>query len=546
MSLRIRSYHKPKGGAAFTEITNYMVKTGNVRMFHGRTRTPAGTVTFDDLLPVTVRPHDEIKLTVDDGTEYHFFSGLFVPSNNQTTDLTWRFESYNRLLKKRRVSSVYLQKTRRQIMQLILDEYFPEISYDDTSLPEGTTEADTELRDERFDSKFASEIFDQYATDLGRVWEVDKDKVMNVKTDEYPSSSYTITDRQVLGKLRLNFDISRWRTQARVEGASTEIVEQKDFTGSAVSAASNVMGLDFSPKTVEVKQIPNGTDEANASPLRGAIAESEQDPDLIDYYYNPRARTITLTDNVSVSSDDTFRVRQIGTSQIVGEQINPTAYAKHGLVETTPYVNKLITSQTQADEYALSLAEKYGEPLEVYTFNTVWSPYILPGWTINMNAPNGGVVKNDVKTMELGITWSERDVVFNVLLNNVNLDVVDVFEQLNLRVRQLEEKDNVSDTFVKKIILWYANLAIEIYRVRVTKYTLGNAFRFDDTSGTANFDNPARYLDGVDGSGSLTFVNTLEAYNPARKIKIFFNDASEWDTTLSTAILDTTNCEVTF
>jgi hypothetical protein len=546
MTLRLRTYHKPKGGAAFTEITNYVIRSGNARLFHGRGRTPSGTITFDDILPAAIKPHDEIKLSIDDGTEFHFFSGLFIPSNEQSTDITWRFESYNRLLKKRRVSSVYLQKTRKQIMTLILDEYFPEISYDDTSFPDGTTDADTELLDARFDSKFASEIFDQYAGDLGRIWDVDKDKVMNVKTDSYPSSSYTVTDQQVLGKLRVNYDISRWRTQARVEGASTEIVKQKDFTGTEVQAAASVITLEFSPKTVEVKQISSGSDEGNVAPLRGAIADSDQDADLIDYYYNPRARTITFTDNVSITASDTFRVRQIGTSQIVSEQINPTAYAKHGLVETNPYVNKLITSQQQADEFALGLAEKYGEPLEVYSFNTVWSQYMLPGWTVDLNAPRSGIVKAGVKTMELAVQWSERDVTFNALLNNVNLDVVDVFEQFNLRVRQLEEKDHQSDTFVKKIILWYANIAIEIFRVRVTKYSLGNAFRFDDTSGTGNFDNASRYLDGVNGGGSLTFVNSLEVYNPARKIKLFFNDSDEWDSTLSTATLDTDACEVTF
>ena len=322
-------------------------------------------------------------------------------------------------------------------------------------------------------------------------------------------------------------------------------MKQKDVTGSAVTAASDVITLDFTAKTVEVKQIPNGSDEAAVAPLRGAVSGSDQDPDVVDYYYNPSAREITLTDNVTVVSNDTFRVRQIGTSQIVGEQINPTAYAEHGLVEAAPVVNKLINTQTQADLIAQDLVDRYGDPLEIYTFDTQWSQYIIPGWSVTLNSTKNNVNK-EVKTMDLSITWGEEGVSFNVLLNNVNWDAIDAFEELNIRVRQLEEKDSISDAFVKKIILWYHNLAIDIYRVTITKYSLGNSFRFDDTSGTANFDNASRYLDGVSGSGSLTFVNTMEAYNAARKIKIFFNNSDEWDTSASTATLDATNCQVVF
>lgn len=545
MSERIRTYWRAKTSTAWVEITQYVVGPASVRIFRGRKRIPGGTMTLDDSMPVVISPNDRIRLSVDDGTtETIVFSGLFIPSEGNDDDKGWKFQSFKWYFKKARANGVYLSKKRSEILRLLIDEYLPGVSWTEASIPVGD---DEEIINERFISRPIGDVFDKYTESIGdKVWDVDPDGLTTVSEQTFSDSGVTLTDADIVKRWRLNFDVSKWNTQPRVEGASTEIVKQKDVTGSTVIAADNVITLDFSAKTIEVKQIPSGQEEQNVGTLRGVLAGTDQELTNIDFLYDPAAKTVTLTDEVSVSGSDTFRIKQTGTSLIASEQINPIAYQKHGLVQGAPFVNSLIGTQEKADEVCQQLADKYGDPLEIYTFDTSWNPLVVPGVSVTLNSAKRFINKI-VNVMELAVQFGGSEAPsFNVMLNNINLDAVDAFEELAIRVRQLEERQQQSDSFVTKLILWYHNLALDIYRVRHTEYDLGNSFRLDDTSGTANLDNAARYLDGVNGSGELTFVSTHEVYNAGRKIKLFMNDESEWDLDNSTASLDVENARVTF
>jgi hypothetical protein len=527
-----------KNASSWVDVTSYVVGTNRCSLGKGSKIQKGGVITFDDTLQYTIEPHDAIKLSIYDGTTTRFFEGFFIEPATEDDDYSWRFEHYERLPSIRKATNVYTALTDIEIFKALVDEYLVEFTYDDTSIPPETLDD----RDMRLNAVLISDVFDGIAQRTGRNWWVDDDKKIWLKELTFTASGYTITASEIHGRPRVVQDTSNWRTKVRVEGERTETAYQKDFSvGGATGTTS--WTLDQAYASIEVKQIPSGSDEAAVAPKRVILEGSDVESDVVDFYWNPATKVLTRnTARVTLSVNDTIRVKGFTVSQVVGEAVNPTAYAKYGLIEGRTEVNRLITSDSQAETIAQSLADEQGEPVSIPTFATVWDSRVLPGNSITMNAYG---IAGSYNVVELLIEWAGNSTpAYHVTLNNFNYTFDNEFDELERRVRQLEDRDLDAQTFVKKTYFPFANIAVDLYRVYVHDYGITNAFTLDQ-SYTA-LDTAGDYLDGNDGGGSLRDDGVLYVWNPNDKVRLFLNNDEDWDTGGSTATLSTTNCTITF
>lgn len=539
--------HVSKRTGVTTDVSSAITFNAKFTKFYGETKQiPSGSITFDEdkiLELASIQGLDDLEIYIVDGaTTTLFTTALMIPVDEGSDLQGWDLKGYEHLTEIRRASGVHLGKTGTQLFKDLVDEYLPECTYDSTSIPDV---ADEEMFDDQeYNAKVIKDIFDTIAEQTERVWGIDENKVISLKSLEFADSGYTIDSTKVIGRAKLRKITGLWQTQVRVEGASVETQFRKKID--ITDAAETEYELPYVPSNVKILLISPGENIANSYPLRGALEGTRRaDDDGIEYTYKPSARRITFTENApSRAAGDAIYADFTLTDQIVSEQVNPLAYAKYGLVTGPPEVNKLITTQTDADTLAQTLADARGEPKNAVSFRTPWDSRAMPGNSITLDDVED--LSGSYNVVELSLSWGSKAPTFDIGLDNINYRAEDTLKRLMNRVRQLEEKETNNSSQVKKTIPVFGNIGIEIYRCRAEERLIGNAFTFDLTDVSGMFDNAARYIDGVSGSGDLTFSRHLEVWNVNDKIKMHFNDETEWDLDNSTATLDVDAGRVTF
>lgn len=540
MTETIKVEWKQKNTSTWVDVSSYLVKGGSLSISKGSDKRKGGRVELDTTIPYTITSHDYIKISVSDGSDNRIFEGLFVEETKDADNYVWSYEHYERYTTIRTATNIFTGKTRVEVFKLLVDEYLTEYTYDNNSIP---IDADDESKDWRIDGEIISDILNIIAEELGKKWWVDDDKKIFLQELSFAASGYNITANEMLKRPNIQKDIGRWKTKSRVEGEIKESTFQQSFSVSDTGTMSWTLNLSYN--AIEVKQIPSGDTEADVAPKRVILEGESADSDSYDFTYNPAQKKITRnTNNITLTVNDTIRVKGTVVSQVVGEAVNPTARAKYGLVEGKPIVNRLVTTDEKAEELAQSEADTFGEPIRVVSFPTVWNSNALPGNSVTVN---GYGLNESLNILEMHIEFSGQSAPrFTLTLDNYPYTYEDELDDYQRRLRQEENKNRDAQVLIKKSIFHESNPGIEIYRIKAESEGITNAFTFDITDGNGMFDNVNRYFDGNDGGGALTDEGTVYAYNVNDKIKLFFHENEYWDTANSTATIDTTNARVNF
>lgn len=449
------------------DITDYIVD----RFQFSNTNSdaiPDGFFSTDDNSPFTLNYGDEVYfyITPEGGSEFKKFGGYITTQEGDAA-----------VGRKRRRCVGFAQKAKitdftgnfrddqasgnmKDIIIAILDEKFPDWTYDDTSIPD----IDIDFIVKRFNDADIDTIFDDFARRANRVWGVDKNKKFFFKSREFTEVSSIIQEAvNTWGNITEDIEDERFGNIIKVYGARFAVPVTDEFSG---DGTKQEFTLSVFPTSAVKAEYTDGTVINMA--LEGA--ENYDDPNFFDAYCKPESRIVQFNVNTT-SGTGNIIIRNEIFSQIREEIPFPDSIERNNGIEKTIKINDdKITTQEDAFEICKLYGEANGDPVTVFTVNTyIESQNDLEHFTSGNNVQfiktnvdsRFNIVKDTVNGSKPG------GINFSVSLNDTPVAAVQRLDSFLKRIRQREEKELFSGDIITKTFYWSGNIYIKVDSIAV-------------------------------------------------------------------------------
>jgi len=447
--------------ANFTKSTTEMVGTGNM------------TLDKDVLNAITdLNSNDEIKIHLNyTNPDEHVFTGIIENIGQQGDKISFDFADYGKLVVQRTYTGVFREDSATgnliDIVKTILTVRFPELTYNDTTLPTTT--------DEFFryavQNTPCNEIFDYIAGILNRQWWIDKDKIFHMENREFVDSEQTITvGVNVIGNLLIATDVSRWANYVIVDGRTFLVGFQDGFSGDGVTTEFTLSAIPFD---IEVKVGATGSEVYMTGSFVGAEGYT-----AVDYTIDQLDKTITFQiaapasgDNILVDYRYMVKVHEeLPDDASIGEFRRVEKYLPLGAVE----------SQSDALTIAQNYLTLYSKPLKIYTARVPGSISIDIGKKVTL-VDSGNSINKLVNIVGITHNFGTNGWTTDVQMVDFPAEFPDMYADLIARVRRLEELDKISGLYILNYLSYGSRIDIGIV-ANVYTQAINNSFVLDHTN----------------------------------------------------------------
>ena len=422
-------------GNTFTDVSDYIVGDSAFTK-NAFNQISEGTLQLDIDSPITPQVYDNIRISLGYGTADTIkFYGLIGPVEEPQNSYTVPFFSYSKLTTMRTYTGVHRDDAGTgnavDIVKSIIVKKLTELSYDDTSIPSSSIS----LVRYAVQNKFINEIFDYIAELLGRVWWVDDNKKLWMIEREFSDSGITITyGTDIIGELTIIRDISRWGNYIIIDGDAKLTGYTQTFTHDGITSEYIV---DLTPHDVTVT--------ATGTTFRGSFVGA-YDEDYADYKVDCMERSVTFQSGDFLTSGSTLTVDFHYMSRVHEELLDGPSVRKYGVV-----VKKLgpqgIQSQTEAKLMGHNYLDLYAYPLSVYVCKIPGTNDFNVGEQITL-VHNEKNINMLVNVLEITYNFGVGGWTMDLILNTMPYGFPDLYKDLVLKVKQLEELDRISDEYI--------------------------------------------------------------------------------------------------
>lgn len=342
----------------------------------------------------------------------------------------------------------------KTIITNILDEKFPELTYDDDSIPD----IDYDFLAKNFQDGNCGQIFDDFAELVSRIWYVDvNNKFYFISPTFTTISSVIIVGSNVHGRVIRDIDDTRFANIIKVYGKRFPVQSiQDDLIGDGTAQSFTLQEV---PSASTQVQYEDGTRISTA--LEGA--ESYNDPELYDAYFKPDVPALQF--NASTISGGTINVVNQTTSQIYDELPSAASIELHNLEKIKKFDSDNISSQQEAHDLAKSYLTENPGPVEVYTV----SPWIstqaeLEDWSTGNNTRFlSSTIDDSFNIVGEVITWNVNTGPSVALsLNNVPLAFGNRLADLLRRIYARDAREVASGSSIIKTLYWGGNVVLSL------------------------------------------------------------------------------------
>jgi len=428
-----------------------------------------GVISLDLSYPFTLQNYEEIKFYLTFDSEVHLFTGIITSFRKDDDNKRYIVDFGNssfRYLKKtatNKFRSDLGNGNAKTIVTSINDEYVPEITYDDTTIPDTTYE----FLEQAYQNKYINEIYDFIAELLDRQWWVDKDKKLHLKTRDFPLVSEPITNANIIGSPTVDKDVSKFANYVSVDGAKIP-VDRVD-TGT-VSIGSSEFSL---------THVPASFVEILINDSRKSIAK-EGSPDysdstLYDGYIKVAEKKIKF--NTSTFDGDNGTVTYQTFNAVHDEVQDGASRDQYNITVEKTIENEEITSQADAFNIGQNYLNNYSQPLEIISLNVfISSQSQITNWQIGNKVPiNFKEINGDYKIVGVRYNFGVSGIYLEITTTDFPDTSSDLLKRLLLRVKKREEREKRGSDSIVKYFFWGGNLYFEVENISVrSQYQIGD------------------------------------------------------------------------
>jgi hypothetical protein len=396
---------------------------------------------------------NEVRIWVGYSTpSYHLFTGLIENIVENQNKYIVNFTDYGKLLLRRVQSKVYRSDLGTgniiYIAQDTLDDKIPEIWYDSDSILTDSTEFPRYTPQ----AKYINEMFDYFAELLNRVWYVDKYKKLYLITRTFDDSGYTLTyGTNIIGEVTKTIDTSKWANYIIVKGQTTYVGFQETLTGDGTTTEFTLSRIPF-----DIEVTVDGT-------IQTGSFEGAYNSENADYLIDAIRRKITFVSAPGNGLSIVVKYKYL--TWVYDEIPNMSSINIYGRVDKKLDLETIQTI-SEANTIGNNYLDLYSLPLEIYSGMCIGTTEFLSGQKVTyVNSVKG--INESFNVVELTYNFGTGGFILEFKLNDFPLEFQDLFKELLLRLRRLEETDKISGEYLLIYKIWGKDIIIKLTNVKL-------------------------------------------------------------------------------
>ncbi len=440
------------GGNTFVDVSEYVIGDGTINKNAFNSIATASInldIKVEDILSEELKEHDIIRISIGyGGAGSKRFYGLIMNTEEKQNAFIIEAENYAGLPVRRTHTGVYRDDSGtgncKEIIKTIMVKNLAELNWTDISIPDTTVT----LARYAVQNKYINEIFDYIAKLLGRVWWVDDDrKLWMIEREFSQSTGVTATyGSNILGELRINRDTSQWANYVIVDGNTRLIGYTESFTGDGIT---KIFTLGRVPHQVKVTV----DDDVKLGGFEGSFEES-----TAEYLVDCVNRTITF-DTVPTSGS-TIVVDHMYLARVHEELQDSVSVNEFQRIDKK-LTGEGIESQTEAKTIGQNYLDLYSVPIIIYSCRLPGNDKIEVGKTMGLVHSEKGI-NETCNVLDYTETFGTNGWTIDLSLNNAKYGFPDMYKDLLLKVKRLEERDRLSNEYIVKYYMYGKKLVVSV------------------------------------------------------------------------------------
>lgn len=449
-----------------TDVTDYIVADGLITPSAvDQVTTSSFAVHIDS--PVIPAEFDDVVFYVKYTDYFKKYAGIVSTSIKDEANFRYNVEvkNYDWLAYKCEYTGVFRADTGKgnikTIMTDIILEKIPGITWDSTTFPDIDSSFDIIYK--TYQDKKPGDIFDELIIGTQRSWWIDKDKKFNCRERTFTFyNNPIIYGTNIIGLPIIDRDTSNYANIIKVFGAKLKKETVDTFSG---TGTLNEFTLSYFPSAVRSIEYTTGTKLEYT--IEGADNYSTTS---FDAYLKPAVPSIKFN-SPTVSGTDNIKVYYQIVDQIKEE------FAYGGEIESTGFEvvkrieNEDITSQEEAFAIAKAEADN-SQAIDIVTVNVkIENQNDVENYSMGNSVPvEIATINSSLDILEEQWRFSKTSgLTCQLRLNGSRRTDSQVLLEFLKRIRQRDDKENLSRGTTVKYFYWGGNIYIELTNMSIEK-----------------------------------------------------------------------------
>lgn len=430
---------------------------------------PFGSFNLHDSVANAPQYGDDVSFSLEDTSAFKIYGGIVTKVTYDRKLHVYRCltEGYATMIRRTEYTGRFRDDAgngnMKDIIIAILQEKFPTITYDDTSIPD----IDYDFTSKSYQDKRCGELFDEYMELIGREWFVDENKKFWAIVRTYTDVTTTITeDVDNTGTVIQDTEDGKFGNVIKVFGAAYDTTVKEPFSGDGTAKEFTLSNF---PNASTVVEYTDGTQIS----VTFEGMEDYNDSSEFDAYFKPDVPSIQFNSLTTVGSSN-IEVRYAITQKIFEEIPDASSIAKYGFEQVVTISSDKINTQQEATDIAQTYVEAYSEILIVCNVPLLLKDQDrIEDWSVGNRVP---FKKNDESLFTnyniVEATYSrtkQSGRALTLRLNDVASAYASQLSYLLRRIKQREEKERLSGPFIQKTYYWGGDIYLSIENISMTE-----------------------------------------------------------------------------
>lgn len=458
------------------DVTSFIVGTPVVKT-NSDGSIPQINFRLDESIPVDYDYGTEVAWYIKVDSYFKEFSGFIIEKEDEEESFSIKFRAKGHAFKAKKAE--YTGRFRedagngnmKDILHAIIDEKFPDWTYDDTSIPD----IDIDYLSQLFQDRQVSSIFDTYALRANRVWFVDQNKKFWLVERDFALITSTISQGvNTVGRFRRKMDDSRFANIVKVLGARFPVTTEDKFVCGGTA------------QEFELSNFPNGaTNVKYSSGTELTVAlEGVQNYDVgtsYDAYFKPDIRKLTF--NVNTVVGETLTILYNGFSKVYEDLSDAASISLYNLEKVKHIDDDAIVSVEDAYIYCRNYLDNHNLVSNIYTVKVIpTTQQQVIDWNPGNKVPLvSDKFTGDVDILEKSTRLSpEGFLVITLTLNHTPEPLADkLADFLKLRSER-DDFEKISTDGIIKTFYFGGNIVVDFENISYDGHDTDDTFQMQD------------------------------------------------------------------